>query len=238
MYNAQPNDWVSKNIKYVFAMIESKSKQIIPNMNWMGRNGRTRANVSQTSLAIDSGATVHFFSNPELLRSIKSIKTAKIHCGGTSFDQCEAGLLRKELRHLPLPRKKIFLAKDGIANLVLLGKLVKEGFRVTMDSDVENAINVYNEDGSYIKFVCVQDGLYCIDLDNNGGYTNFFTSVSKQKEHFSDVDNKKATLAQYVQECLCLPSDNDLADLIDKGGVQESGLIDDTSRLLILSSDQ
>ena len=97
IYDAKPSDWVSKNIKYVFAMIESTSKQIIPNMNWMGRNGRTRANVSQTSLAIDSGATVHFFSNPELLQSIKSIKTAKIHCGGTSFDQCEAGLLRKEL---------------------------------------------------------------------------------------------------------------------------------------------
>ena len=63
-----------------------------------------------------------------------------------------------------------------------------------MDSDVENVINVYNEDGSYIKFVCVQDGLYCIDLDGNGGYTNFLTTVSEQKEHFSDVDNKKATL--------------------------------------------
>ena len=83
MYDAQPNDWVSKNIKYVFAMIESKSKQIIPNTNWMGRNGRTRVNVSQTSLAIDSRATVHFFSNLELLQSIE---TAKIHCGGASFD--------------------------------------------------------------------------------------------------------------------------------------------------------
>ena len=133
IYDAQPTDWVCQNIKYVFAMIESTSRHIILNMNWMGRNGRTRANVSRTSLATDSGATVHFFSNPELLRSIKTIKTAKIHCGGTSFDQCEAGLLRKELRHLPLPRKKIFLAKDGIANLLSLGKLVKEGFRVTID---------------------------------------------------------------------------------------------------------
>ena len=40
-----------------------------------------------------------------------------------------------------------------------MGKLVQEGFRITMDSDVENTINVYNEGGSYIKFVCVQDGL-------------------------------------------------------------------------------
>ena len=105
-----------------------------------------------------------------------------------------------------------------------MGKLVEEGFRVTMDSDVENAINVYNENGSYIKFVCVQNGLYCINLDDSGGCTNFLTTVSKQKEHFLDVDNKKAALAQYVQECLCLPSDTDLANAIDKGGIQECGI--------------
>ena len=58
-----------------------------------------------------------------------------------------------------------------------MGKLVEEGYRVTMDSHVENAINVYNDDGSYIKFVCVQDGLYCIDLDGNEGYTNVLTTV-------------------------------------------------------------
>ena len=93
-----------------------------------------------------------------------------------------------------------------------------------MDSDVENSINVYNEDGSYIKFVCVQNGLYCINLDGNRGYTNFLTTVSEQKEHFSEVDNKKAALAQYIQECLCLPSDDDFADSINKSGVQECGI--------------
>ena len=67
-----------------------------------------------------------------------------------------------------------------------------------MDSDVENAIDVYSEDGLYIKFLCVLDGLYCINLDNNGGCTNFLTTVSEQREHFSDVDNKKAALVRYV----------------------------------------
>ena len=89
-------------------MIES-SRQIIPSMNWVGGSGRTRANVSQTSLAIDSGAMVHFFSNKELLQSIKPIKKMKIHCGGSTFDQCHAGRIRKELEYLPLPRKKFVL---------------------------------------------------------------------------------------------------------------------------------
>ena len=201
MYDAQPLAWVGQNFQYVFAMIESTSRQIIPNMNWMGRNSRTRANVSQTSLAIDSGATVHFFRYCKLLRPIKTIKKTKIHYGGIFFDQCEAGLIRRNLQHLPLLRKKVYIASDyGIANLLSMGKLVQEGFWVTMDLDVENAINVYNEDGLYIKFVCVQDGLYSIDLDNNGGYTNILTIVSDQKKHFSEVDNKKAALARYIQE--------------------------------------
>ena len=95
---------------------------------------------------------------------------------------------------------------------------------MTMDSDVENVINVYNEDGSYIKCVCVQDGIYCINLDSSGEYTNFLTTVAEQKDHFSDLDNKRAILAQYIQKCLCLPSDVDLVNAIDKSGIKECGI--------------
>ena len=110
------------------------------------------------------------------------------------------GRIHNKLKHLPLSRGKICIAKDGIASLLFMGKLVKEGYRVTMDSDVENAINVYNEDGSYIKFVCVQDGLYFVNLNSGGEYTNFFTTVLLQKDYFSDVDNKRATLARYIKK--------------------------------------
>ena len=121
-----------------------------------------------------------------------------IYCGRTTFDQVMIGRLRDELKHLPLPKGEVCVAKDGISNLLSMGKLVKEGYRVQMDFDVENAINVFNEDGSYIKFVCVNDDLYCINLDNSGGHVNYFTTVSEQKDHFSDVDNKKADLARYI----------------------------------------
>ena len=143
-------------MEYVFAMIESTGRQLFPRMNWKGSSGLTRANVPQLSLALDSGATIHFFSNQELLQSIKKNNRAmKIHCGGSTFDQAMMWRLREELNHLPLPKGEVCIAKDGIANLLSMGKLVKEGYRVQMDSDVENAINMFNEDGSYIKFVCV-----------------------------------------------------------------------------------
>ena len=161
VYDVRPFNWVNRNMEYVFAMIASTSKQIFPRMNWNGNSGVTRANVLQTSLTLDSGATIHFFSNQELLQAIKkSDNLMTIHCGGTTFDQTMIGCLRDELKHLPLPKGEVCVAKDRIANLLSMGKLGKEGYRVQMDSDVENAINVFNEDGSYIKLVCVNDGLY------------------------------------------------------------------------------
>ena len=53
-----------------------------------------------------------------------------IHCGGSAFDQVMIGRLPGELNHLPLPKVEAYVAKDGIANLLSMGKLVKEGYRV------------------------------------------------------------------------------------------------------------
>ena len=52
------------------------------------------------------------------------------------------GRLRDELKRLPLPKGEACVVKDGISNLLSVGNLVKEEYRVQMDSDVENAINV------------------------------------------------------------------------------------------------
>ena len=155
---------------------------------------------------------------------INVTKSMTIHCGGSTFDHVMVDRIRNELNYLLFPKERICIAKDGIANLLSMGKLIKEGYQVTMDYTVENAINVYNGDGSYIKFVCVQDGLYCSDLASSGEYTNFLTTVSKQKDHFSDVDNKRVALARYIQECLCLLSDTKLVDAIDKGEIKECGI--------------
>ena len=221
IYDAGPFAWVGQNIEYVFTMIESRSKEIIPNMSWMCGSGMTRTNVPQTSLVIDSGATIPFFSNKDLLQLVQATKSVKIHCSGSTFDQAMVGQICNELKNLPFPRGGICIAKDGIANLLSMSKLVKERYLVRMDSDVENVINVYNEDGSYIKFVCVQDRLYCINLDSGDGYTNFLTTVTEHKDHFSDIDNKRADLAQYIQKCLCLQFNVDLTDAIDRGGIKE-----------------
>ena len=73
-------------------------------------------------------------------------------------------------------------------------------------------------------FLYVQDGLYYINLDSGGKYTNFLTTVAEHNDHFSNVDNKRADLARYIQKCLCLPSDVNLTNTIDRGCIKESGI--------------
>ena len=49
-------------------------------------------------------------------------------------------------------------------------------------------------------------------------------TVQDQMKQFSEINVKKATLARYIQECLCLPSDVDLSNGLDSGGIQEWGI--------------
>ena len=48
-----------------------------------------------------------------------------------------------------------------------------------MDLDVGNAINVFNKDGLYVKFMCAEGGLYLLDIDDG------YTTVSEQQGNFS-----------------------------------------------------
>ena len=102
----------------------------------------------------------------------------------------------------------MYITKDGISNLLSLEQLTKH-YQMTLDTNVENAFYVYKEDGSYIKFECKNDGLYCLDVDDGLGHINFLTTVNDQNQLFSGLDVKRATLAKYIQECLCLPSNKD-----------------------------
>ena len=136
MYDTGPFALVGQNIGYVFAMIELRGKQIISNMSWICGSGLTRANIPQTSLNIDSGATIHFFSNEDLLQLVKTTKSMRIYCDRTTFNQAMVGCIRNKLKHLPLSRGRICIAKDGITNLLSMENLVKEGYRVTIDSNV------------------------------------------------------------------------------------------------------
>ena len=183
-----------------------------------------RSNVPQTVLVLDSGATIHFFSSENMMKNIHDgPEPLRIHFGGKAWNQYAIGELCDNLNHLPLSQRLMYIAKDGIGNLHSLGHLAKH-YRITLDTNIENAFYVYKEDGSYIKFECRNNGLYCLDIADGPDHTNLLTTVKDQKELFSDIDVKRATLARYIQECLCLPSDKDFSHGLETGGIKECGV--------------
>ena len=147
----------------------------------------------------------------------------KIHCGGKPWHQYAVGELCNELKYIPLPQGPMYITKDGIGNLLSLAQLTKH-YQTTLDTKIESLFYVYNEDGSYIKFECRNDGLYCLDVNNGVGYTNFLTTVNDQKYLFSNLNVKRATLARYIQECLCSPFNKDFLGDLGTGGTKECGV--------------
>lgn len=64
----------------------------------------------------------------------------------------------------------------------------------------------------------------CLDIEEGPIHTNYLTTVKEEKKHRSDLDVKKATLARYIQDCLCLPSDKDFTDSIEIGRIKKCGI--------------
>ena len=52
-----------------------------------------------------------------------------------------------------------------------------------MDTSVTNAFYVFKDDGTYIKFECKQNGLYCLDVNDRSDLTNLLTTVDDQNNY-------------------------------------------------------
>ena len=101
---------------------------------------------------MDSGALIPLISNKDFLDNILPLERSKeINLGGCQFQLRLRGSLSKALHHLPLPKKGYFYDPDAVINLLSMAK-VSDYHRITMDTDIDNTIYVYNDDGSYIRF--------------------------------------------------------------------------------------
>ena len=128
----------------------------------------------------------------------------------------EIGLLKKVFEHLPLPKNGYYYDKNMIANLLSLGKVANK-FRVVMDTDIDDAIYVYGEDGKYLRFGKTENNLYCCELniDQENKEDCFFSTVKGRKAMFSKLDCKGAAAVRELQKRLGFPSDVTLAKAIE-----------------------
>lgn len=90
----------------------------------------------------------------------------------------EIGSLKRVFKHLPLPKDSYYYNKNMIANVLSLGRIRNE-CGVVMDTDIDDAIYVFGEDGKYLQFDKTNINLYCYELktDKEKKEDCFFTTV-------------------------------------------------------------
>jgi hypothetical protein len=126
------------------------------------------------------------------------------------------GRLCNDLNLLPLPSDGYYYYPKGVANILSLAMIAEEK-RVVMDTAIDNAFSVFNEDGTYIRFSRTSNGMYCIDIntDEDNHVVMAHQTVKGESAHFSTIDCRRAAKVRDLQEILACPSDFNLANAVE-----------------------
>jgi hypothetical protein len=173
----------------------------------------------RATIALDSGSSIHIFKDAFLLTDIISDNKQSIgvHTTDSNFRVSDTGRLCDDLDALPLPSEGYYYYPKGVANILSLA-LIADTKRVVMDSaTIDNAIYVFNEDGSYVRFSKTHNGMYCIDITTDEGNHVVLAhqTVKWESAHFSAIDCRRAAKVRDLQEALACPNDFDLANAIE-----------------------
>ncbi len=105
-------------------------------------------------MIIDSASTEHTACNTDLCTDVRRSEhpiNMSTNAGETRLD------LEATWPTIGTPR----LNPTGIANVVSIARLILDGFRVQMDSEIEHCINVfYKGESEPVKFMLTEDGLF------------------------------------------------------------------------------
>jgi hypothetical protein len=108
----------------------------------------------RATIALDSGSSIHIFKDTFLLTDIISDDKRSIGVRTTEsrFRVNQIGRICDDLSTLPLPSEGYYYYPKGVANLLSLA-MIADTKRVVMDTAIGDAIYVFNEVGTYMRFV-------------------------------------------------------------------------------------
>jgi hypothetical protein len=172
----------------------------------------------RATIALDSGSSIHIFKDYFLLADIIVDEKRKIGVRTTDskFKINNIGRLCDDLQLLPLPSDGYYYYPKGVANILSLA-MIAETKRVVMDTAIDNAFYVFNEDDTYLRFSRTDNGMYCIDIntDEHDHVILAHQTVKGESAHFSAIDCRRAAKVRELQEILACPSDIDLANAVE-----------------------
>jgi hypothetical protein len=167
-------------------------------------------------ILLDSGSTLSLFSNPELVKNIRT--TGRTLALATNAD------VKHSNKEATVPGfGMVYYDEDAIANVFGLSYL-KKNHRVTYDSNKEDAFLVHMND-KIIKFECSPDGLYeykvSEDYQSNlqrdeekEGTSNLVTTVTENKSGYTQRQFKPAKEARRLYHIVDTPTVENFKSLL------------------------
>ena len=155
-------------------------------------------------ILLDNQSTVDVFTNRRLLKNIRRSKK-------NMFIHCTTGVAKTNLVGDLPGYGTVWYHPDGIANILSLSK-VKEKYRVTFDSDINNQFIVHRPDRTQLISQQSSRGLYFLDTSltpqpvNGTRGTVLVTTVADNTNSFSNADYSQAVLARKIQKTIGRPT--------------------------------
>ena len=142
---------------------------------------------------LDSESTHNIFKNRNMLTDVKATTDGEIlrlHTSGGILDTNQKG---------QFGGLSVWFNPRCLANILSLA-LVSELFRVTLDTEIENAFTVHISEAHVMKFVCILPGLYVfdatsVDLSKLRSAFSFLNTVASNKGSYNKRDLRKADAA-------------------------------------------
>jgi hypothetical protein len=179
----------------------------------------------RTTIALNSGSSIHIFKDSFLLTDIHADDTRSIGVCTTDskFWLNNIGRLCNDLNTLPLPSEGYYFYPKGVANILSLA-MIADSKRVVMDTAIDDAIYVLNQNGTYGRFSRTPNGMYCININVDGDdhVAMAHQTIKGESAHFSAIDCRRASKVRDLQEILACPCDNDLANAIENNVIDNN----------------
>jgi hypothetical protein len=186
--------------------------------------------IDPTWILLDSQSTISVFQNADFLTNIRrSEHVLRALTNGGHQDSHMIG----DFPNLG----PVWYNQASIANILSLAE-VRKVCRVTMDTSCEPALLVHRADGTVMKFVEHDSGLYVYKFNDTNDCVTAYTMVStvaEQKRLFSRREVKSADAARELYRKIGRPNQAEFVDILQRHLIRDCPVTaDDAKRALII----
>ena len=168
---------------------------------------KSNHNIPTTWILLDNQGTTDIFGNADLLDDIHEV-TTPLHIHGIT------GVLMITQQGTLPGHGAVWYHPHVSVNILSMAKL-KQQYHITYDSGQENAFIVREHDNTQIKYIFHEayDGLYYHDVNNTQQI--YITTVTENKQKYSQSDVKRADGVRALQKIIGHPTARQLSHLLD-----------------------